>query len=193
MVMTEEGWPSAGDPPDLPQRATEQAQRDYYQWWQSRATQDSFSSFYFGAFDKLLSGALYNADSHFGIANLEDAKKPTPLAYTINLLIDNNDEMGEPAMASHAVIVNACDNNNLCWPLEGVVGLSELSPYQTDFTQTVDRQVVDHLIIVIDNGTPGAPAACTVSHGTLSGLSDQTHVKVVWVQDGEGKGECGIE
>ena len=74
IIVAEEGWPSESNPSQNPNAslADEQA---YYSWWQSRAATDTFSSYYFGMFDKIPSPSDGGADIYFGLYKANGGKK----------------------------------------------------------------------------------------------------------------------
>jgi hypothetical protein len=51
------------------------AERAYYSWWQSRADTDTFSSYYFGLFDKIPSPSDSGADVYFGLCKAKGGNK----------------------------------------------------------------------------------------------------------------------
>lgn len=72
IIVTEEGWPSSGSAGQNPNAKLEQ-EKEYYTWWQSRASQDTFDSFYFAMFDKQPSNS--DADKYFGLCTYQNESK----------------------------------------------------------------------------------------------------------------------
>jgi exo-beta-1,3-glucanase (GH17 family) len=69
IIVTEEGWPSIGAPYQNPD-ASIQSEKNYYRWWQERATGDSFDSYYFSLFDLKQDDGRIDADKAFGLCDL---------------------------------------------------------------------------------------------------------------------------
>ena len=74
IIVTEEGWPSESNPSQNP-NASLADEKSYYSWWQSRAGADTFSSYYFGVFDKIPSPSDMGADIYFGLCKANGGKK----------------------------------------------------------------------------------------------------------------------
>jgi exo-beta-1,3-glucanase (GH17 family) len=74
IIVTEEGWPSESNQNQNP-HASVGAEAAYYSWWQNRAGRDTFSSYYFGMFDKLPSPSDSGADIYFGLCKATGASK----------------------------------------------------------------------------------------------------------------------
>jgi len=74
VIVTEEGWPSESNPSQNP-NASLADEKSYYSWWQSRAGADTFSSYYFGVFDKIPSPSDMGADIYFGLCKANGGKK----------------------------------------------------------------------------------------------------------------------
>lgn len=74
IIVTEEGWPSESGPNQNP-NASLSAEKAYYAWYQGRASSDTFSSYYFGLFDKLPSYGNQGADLYFGLCKINGAQK----------------------------------------------------------------------------------------------------------------------
>lgn len=74
IIVTEEGWPSESNQSQNP-NASLAAERAYYSWWQSRADTDTFSSYYFGLFDKIPSPSDSGADVYFGLCKAKGGNK----------------------------------------------------------------------------------------------------------------------
>lgn len=72
VIVSEEGWPSHSSAQQNPHASLQEAQQ-YYQWWQSRASSDSFDSYYFAMFDKQPVNA--DADKYFGLCTYDRENK----------------------------------------------------------------------------------------------------------------------
>ncbi|MCP0912795.1 MULTISPECIES: hypothetical protein [Legionella] len=71
-IVTEEGWPSSHSADQNP-NASMRAEKNYYQWWQSRASTDDFDSYYFAMFDKQPINT--DADNYFGLCSYTNKDK----------------------------------------------------------------------------------------------------------------------
>lgn len=80
VIVTEEGWPSESAPGQN-QNASLADETAYYAWWKQRVTTDTFSSYYFGMFDKIPSSSDNGADIYFGLCQANgETKDPKLLA-----------------------------------------------------------------------------------------------------------------
>jgi len=173
-IITEEGWPSAGEAwggaPDG------DFEHDYFYFWYFRDTQNHNyipASYYFSLFDKLPGMGV---ESHWGVFSADRASS----LFKGNTKNDFSKPLGKghiianfkSTLGKTKIMIDACLQNGRCYPIYGLPGLSSMEDDAAVKEVMIDTTGTTYASIVVRYGSK----SCSLNAAALKQLTSQSTI-----------------
>jgi exo-beta-1,3-glucanase (GH17 family) len=208
VVMTEEGWPSAGQTQGNAVPTSDSA-HDYLYFWYNRPTVEGFPvSYQFALFDKLPGQGteshwgIYSADNYSSLLGTptdpNNRKKPLSPDHVLINFENHVDKRRVAIVACTSDWMGGIDNPE-CFPIYGYTGTGDIGTngVRQLMLDTKGKTYRSLIVVYYAPETNNAPRLCYVDGSTLASLPQvlaskpATHFELRWQNDA-GNVPCGL-